>query len=140
MNNNTESKKFNNLITDIFTDWNEEQFIGKCIRSLLTETFQREKFNIIEVNDVSTDPTSSVLELFKKDIVFGIPKEKINIVEVKKATKKVEKKAQISKLIESWKNEYKIIVGGQFVMLSGEHQQIRFIARALYKNIYWCYV
>jgi len=58
----------NELITVIVAAWNEEKFIGRCIRSLLAQTFEKEKFKIIVVNDASTDLTSYALELFKEDI------------------------------------------------------------------------
>ena len=70
MSENISTKKPNELITVIVTALNEEQFIGRCIRSLLAQTFQREKFKIIVVNDGSTDRTSYALELFKEDITL----------------------------------------------------------------------
>ena len=70
MSKDREIIKSNELITVIITAWNEEQFIGRCIRSLLAQTFQREKFKIIVVNDGSTDRTSYALELFKEDITL----------------------------------------------------------------------
>lgn len=68
MSKDREITNSNELITVIITAWNEEQFIGRCIRSLLAQTFHREKFEIIVVNDGSTDRTSYALELFKEDI------------------------------------------------------------------------
>jgi glycosyltransferase involved in cell wall biosynthesis len=68
MSKDREIIKSNELITVIITAWNEEQFIGRCIRSLLDQTFDREKFKIIVVNDGSTDRTSYALELFEEDI------------------------------------------------------------------------
>ena len=44
MSENISTKKPNELITVIVTALNEEQFIGRCIRSLLAQTFQREKY------------------------------------------------------------------------------------------------
>ncbi|MFL2507988.1 MAG: glycosyltransferase family 2 protein [Candidatus Pseudothioglobus sp.] len=68
MGENNGTKKTNELITVIVTALNEEQFIGRCIRSLLAQTFQRDKYKIIVVNDGSTDRTSYALELFQEDI------------------------------------------------------------------------
>ena len=68
MSENIATKKPNELITVIVTALNEEQYIGRCIRSLLAQTFQREKYKIIVVNDGSTDRTSYALELFQEDI------------------------------------------------------------------------
>jgi len=70
MNSLNKLTEKNELITVIVTAWNEEKFIGRCIRSLLAQTFQKEKFKIIVVNDGSTDRTSYALELFKEDITI----------------------------------------------------------------------
>ena len=57
------------LVTIIVTAWNEEKYIGRCIRSLVSQNFPREQFDIVVVNDASTDRTAYALELFKEDII-----------------------------------------------------------------------
>lgn len=47
---------------------NEERFIGRCLRSLLAQRFSREKYEIVVVNDGSSDRTSSILASFGSDI------------------------------------------------------------------------
>ncbi len=47
---------------------NEERFIGRCIRSLLAQRFPRDKFEIVVVNDGSTDRTPMILASFGADI------------------------------------------------------------------------
>ena len=47
---------------------NEERFIGRCIRSLLAQRFPRDKFEIVVVNDGSTDRTPMILASFGSDI------------------------------------------------------------------------
>lgn len=47
---------------------NEERFIGRCIRSLLAQRFSRDKYEVVVVNDGSSDRTSSILASFGNDI------------------------------------------------------------------------
>ena len=47
---------------------NEERFIGRCLRSLIRQDFDKNKYEIIVVNDGSTDKTSYALDLFQGDI------------------------------------------------------------------------
>ena len=47
---------------------NEERYIGRCIRSLLAQQFPREKFDVIVVDDGSTDRTQAVLGTFGDNI------------------------------------------------------------------------
>ena len=58
------------MVTIIVAAHNEEKFIGRCIRSLLSQHFPRELFEIIVVNDGSNDKTDYVLELFKEDLLI----------------------------------------------------------------------
>ena len=69
---------------------------------------------------------SSVLD----NIAFGISKNEINHEQVKLAAKQ----AQISEMIENWKDGYNTFVGEQGVKLSGGQRQRIGIARALYRN------
>jgi len=56
------------VLTVIIAAWNEEKFIGRCIRSLLSQNFPRDLFQIVVVDDGSTDKTSYALDLFKGDV------------------------------------------------------------------------
>ena len=56
------------LISVIVAAHNEERYIGRCIRSLLAQTFPRQKFDIIVVNDGSTDRTATILKTFGDDV------------------------------------------------------------------------
>lgn len=47
---------------------NQEKYIGRCIRSILNQSYPREDFEVIVVNDASTDRTRYALELFGNDI------------------------------------------------------------------------
>jgi ATP-binding cassette subfamily B protein len=66
----------------------------------------------------------------EQNIAFGISKDKINHSRVRKAAKQ----AQISELIEDWKEGYQTFVGERGVRLSGGQRQRIGIARALYKR------
>lgn len=47
---------------------NEERYIGRAIRSVLNQTIPPEQFEVICVNDFSSDRTAYALELFKEEI------------------------------------------------------------------------
>ena len=56
------------LITIIVAAYNQEKFIGRCIRSLIAQNFPREDYDILVVEDGSSDRTGYALELFSEDI------------------------------------------------------------------------
>ena len=58
------------VVTVIVAAYNEERFIGRCIRSLLSQSFPRVMFEIMVVNDGSDDRTDYALELFDEDLVI----------------------------------------------------------------------
>lgn len=47
---------------------NQEKYIGRCIRSLLAQSYPRDDFEILVVDDGSTDRTSYALGLFESEI------------------------------------------------------------------------
>lgn len=47
---------------------NQEKYIGRCIRSILNQTYPRADYEVIVVNDASTDQTRFALELFETEI------------------------------------------------------------------------
>lgn len=69
------------IISIIVPAYNQEKYIGRCIRSLLSQSLKKELFEIIVINDGSKDKTSNALQVFKKDIIIiknkknlGLPK------------------------------------------------------------------
>jgi glycosyltransferase involved in cell wall biosynthesis len=47
---------------------NQERYIGRCIRSILNQTYPREDYEVIVIDDASTDRTRYALELFDGEI------------------------------------------------------------------------
>jgi len=66
----------------------------------------------------------------EENIAFGQSKDKIDYNRVKQAAER----ASISKLIESWPNQYQTYIGERGIRLSGGQRQRIGIARALYKQ------
>lgn len=47
---------------------NQERYIGRCIRSLLAQSFPRDQYEIVVVDDASSDRTAYALGLFGNEI------------------------------------------------------------------------
>jgi len=58
----------NPLITILVAAYNQEKYIGRCIRSLLAQNFPKEDYEIVVIEDGSSDRTGYALELFSGDI------------------------------------------------------------------------
>jgi len=63
------------IVSVIVPAYNQEKFIGRCLRSLLNQTLPHFLYEIIVINDGSTDRTPYALELFH-DAVHTITNEK----------------------------------------------------------------
>jgi glycosyltransferase involved in cell wall biosynthesis len=55
------------MVTLIITTYNYAQYVERAIRSALDQSLSSDQYEIIVVNDCSTDGTKSVLENFEKD-------------------------------------------------------------------------
>lgn len=67
------------VISVIVPAYNQEKYIGRCLRSLMNQN-TKEKYEIIVINDGSTDKTKYGLKLFQDEIVlinnkknYGLP-------------------------------------------------------------------
>lgn len=67
------------IITVIVPAWNQEMYIGRCLRSLISQRFPRNDYQIIVVNDGSSDKTAYALELFKDEIQIINNQENIGL-------------------------------------------------------------
>lgn len=52
------------IVSVIVAVYNQERFIGRCLRSLLDQTMSHKDYEIIVINDGSNDRTQYALELF----------------------------------------------------------------------------
>jgi glycosyltransferase involved in cell wall biosynthesis len=66
-------------VSVIVAAYNQERFIGRCLRSLLRQTIEPEEYEIIVVNDGSTDRTPYALELFHDAIVTITNEENLGL-------------------------------------------------------------
>jgi len=57
-------------ISIIIPVYNQEKWIGRCLRSLISQTLDRSKYEIIVIDDGSKDKTNFALGLFSDEIVL----------------------------------------------------------------------
>lgn len=57
-------------ISVIIPIFNQEKFLGRCLRSLISQTIERNFFEIITINDGSTDKTETILRSFEDEIII----------------------------------------------------------------------
>lgn len=50
--------------------YNHQKYIGRCIRSLINQSLSREKYEIIVIDDGSTDDSVAALSPYRENIVF----------------------------------------------------------------------
>jgi glycosyltransferase involved in cell wall biosynthesis len=65
----------NKLVSVIVPAYNQENYIGRCLRSLLNQSLSQIDYEIIIVDDGSTDRTKYALDLFKGGIIRVIHHE-----------------------------------------------------------------
>ena len=64
------SKFRNPLVSVIITAFNEEKFIHRCLRSILNQTLDRSLYEVIIVDDASSDDTRKILNQWGDDITL----------------------------------------------------------------------
>ena len=67
------------LVTLCIPSFNRCEFLGRAIRSALNQTFDKDKYEIIVVDDGSTDRTDLILESFKSEIKIIRNKKNIGL-------------------------------------------------------------
>ena len=55
-------------VSVIIPAYNQEKYVRRCLRSLLDQSLEKKFYEIIVINDGSSDKTGYVLDLFKDDI------------------------------------------------------------------------
>ena len=66
-------------ISVIIPVYNQERYLARCLHSILSQTFNDDHFEVIVINDASTDSTPFVLEQFKKNIKIINNKQNIGL-------------------------------------------------------------
>ncbi|MHB8108779.1 MAG: glycosyltransferase family A protein [Syntrophorhabdaceae bacterium] len=56
------------ITTVLITAYNVEKYIGRAIRSIINQSADRDSYEIIVINDCSTDRTRFALEIFEDEI------------------------------------------------------------------------
>ena len=57
-------------ISVIVPTYNRDLYIGRCIRSLLDQSLNRENYEIVVVNDGSKDNTATILKSYGDEITL----------------------------------------------------------------------
>ena len=63
----------------IVTSYNYSAYIERCIRSCLDQAFPKDQYEVILVDDASTDNTLSIVEKFKTFSQFRLIENKVNV-------------------------------------------------------------
>jgi glycosyltransferase involved in cell wall biosynthesis len=66
-------------VTVLITVHNHQKYVGRCIRSLISQKIDRKFFEIIVVNDASTDNSEAIIDVFIKDIIYIKNKKQIGL-------------------------------------------------------------
>ena len=56
-------------ISIIISAYNTEKFLGRCLRSLISQNFKREDYEIIIIDDGSLDNTETVIKAFSNEVI-----------------------------------------------------------------------
>ena len=66
-------------VSVIIPVFNQEQYIGRCIRSLLKQTFPEEDYELIVINDGCTDNSLSAITPFMGDVRYHVNEKQLGL-------------------------------------------------------------
>jgi len=66
-------------VSVLISAYNVEKYVGRAVRSVLDQSMSRDSYEIIVVNDCSTDRTKFALEIFENDIKLINNEERIGL-------------------------------------------------------------
>lgn len=98
-----------NSFSIVISARNEAAFISKCLQSIINQNYNLEKFEIIVINDHSTDDTLNIINQFKHQNSIPMHRDKISIIDLADFDKIDNKKQAITKGIEQAKFDYIIL-------------------------------
>ena len=70
------------LLTVCIPTYNRCEFLGRAIRSVINQTFDKNSYEIIVVDDGSNDRTDIILKTFEKDITIIKNKKNLGLSKV----------------------------------------------------------
>lgn len=56
-------------VSVLITNYNYGKYLGRCLRSVLTQTFPRNSYEIILVDDGSSDDSKNIYNIFDRDLI-----------------------------------------------------------------------
>jgi len=62
------------LISVIVPAYNEEKFIGSCLTNLINQDFNKKHYEIIVIDNASTDDTAKIAKKFKVNLIYEAKK------------------------------------------------------------------
>ncbi len=98
-----------NSFSVVISARNEADFIGQCLQSIIDQNYDFEKFEIIVINDHSTDDTLTIINQFKIQNSISINRDNISIIDLADFDKIKNKKQAITKGIEQAKFDYIVL-------------------------------
>lgn len=67
--------------TVLITNWNNKPFLGRAIRSCLKQSLDKDRYEVIVVDDASTDESRDIISGFKDKIVPILLPENVGVAE-----------------------------------------------------------
>ncbi|MFA9213083.1 MAG: glycosyltransferase [Candidatus Methylacidiphilales bacterium] len=98
-----------NTFSVVISARNEAGFISQCLQSIIKQNYASDKFEIIVINDHSTDDTLEILSQFKIQNSIPMHRDNISIIDLADFDKINNKKQAINKGIEQAKFDYIIL-------------------------------